>query len=47
MSTPMRWLVAAVAIVLVACLLVWGRGEEHQRGDDVGSQGSFGTVVGP
>jgi hypothetical protein len=43
----MRWVVAAVAIVLVACLLVWGRGEEHQRGDDVGSQGSFGTVVGP
>ena len=47
MSTPVRWVVAAVAIVLVVCLLVWARGEEHQRGDDVGSLGSLGTVVGP
>ena len=47
MSTPARWGVAAVAVVLVACLLVWARGEVHQRGDDVGSHGSFGTVAGP
>jgi hypothetical protein len=47
MSTPVRWIVAAVAIVLVACLLIWARGEGHQRGDDVGAYGSLGTVVGP
>jgi hypothetical protein len=46
MSTPVRWIVAAVAIVLVVCLLVWARGEDHRRGDDVGAYGSVGTVEG-
>ncbi|MDF2968562.1 MAG: hypothetical protein K0Q93_2340 [Nocardioidaceae bacterium] len=46
MSTPVRWIVAAAAIVLVACLLIWARGEDHQRGDDVGAHGSVETVVG-
>ena len=46
MSTPVRWAVAAVAVVLVACLLIWARGEDHQRGDDVGAYGSFETGVG-
>ena len=45
MSTPARWAVAAVAVVLVACLLVWARGEEHHRGDDIGSLGITRTVV--
>jgi hypothetical protein len=37
MSTAMRWVVAAVAVVLVACLLGWARGHPHHRGDEVGS----------
>jgi len=45
MSTPVRWAVAAVAVVLVACLLVWARGEEHHRGDDIGSVGITRAVV--
>jgi hypothetical protein len=35
----MRWVVAAVAAVLVVCLLGWARGEAHHRGDEVGSLG--------
>ena len=37
MSTAVRWVVAVVAALLVVGLLVWGRGDEHHRGDDVGS----------
>ena len=37
MNDAVRWIVAAVAIVLVVGLLVWARGEDHHRGDDVGS----------
>jgi hypothetical protein len=43
MSTAMRWIVAAVAVVLVACLLGWARGQAHHRGDEVGS--SLGTTA--
>jgi len=38
-STTVRWIVAAGAAVLVICLLGWARGDEHHRGDDVGSLG--------
>ena len=37
MSTAVRWVVAAVAVVLVVCLLGWARGQAHHRGDEVGS----------
>jgi hypothetical protein len=47
MTDHVRWIVAAVAIVLVVCLLVWARGEPHHRGDDVGSLGTTGTVSSP
>ena len=47
MSDAVRWVVAAVAVVLVVCLLVWARGEDHHRGDDVGSLGLATTVAGP
>ena len=43
MNTAMRWIVAAVAIVLVVCLRGWARGQAHQRGDEVGS--SLGTTA--
>jgi hypothetical protein len=39
-----RWLVSAMAIALVVCLLVWARGEDHHRGDDVGSLGIADSV---
>ena len=40
-----RWIVAAVAAVLVVSLLGWARGQEHHRGDEVGSLGTTATVV--
>ena len=43
MSTTIRWVVAAVAVVLVVCLLGWARGQAHHRGDEVGS--SLGTTA--
>ena len=43
MSNSMRWLVAALAIVLVVCLLGWARGRAHHHGDEVGS--SLGPVA--
>jgi hypothetical protein len=45
MNEVARWLVSAVAIALVVCLLVWARGERHHRGDDIGSLGITRTVV--
>ena len=46
MNTAVRWIVAAVAVVLVVCLLGWARGDEHHRGDDVGHRsGTPPTVV--
>ena len=44
MSTTVRWVVAAVAAVLVECLLGWARGDAHHRGDDVGSLGTSATA---
>jgi hypothetical protein len=42
----MRWVIAAAAVVLVACLLGWARGEAHHRGDEVGSSlGRSATAV--
>ena len=37
MSTAVRWVVAAVAALLLVGMLVWARGDEHHHGDDVGS----------
>jgi hypothetical protein len=41
-STTARWVVAAVAVLLVLGLLIWARGDEHHRGDDVGSVATVG-----
>ena len=46
MSTVIRWIVAAAAIVLVVALLGWARGDKHHRGDEVGSSlGPHATAV--
>jgi hypothetical protein len=36
-STPVRWVIAGVAVLLVVGLIVWARGSEHHHGDDVGA----------
>ena len=46
MSNAVRWVVAIMAIVLVLSLLVWARGIEHRRGDEVGAFGNGRTLVG-
>ncbi len=35
--TAGRWLVILAAAALVLSLLVWARGDEHHRGDEVGA----------
>jgi hypothetical protein len=45
MTTPLRWAVAVLAALLVLGLLVWARGEEHRRGDDVGALGPAHTAA--
>jgi hypothetical protein len=46
MSTAIRWIVAAAAIVLVVALLGWARGDKHHRGDEIGSSlGPHATAV--
>ena len=47
MTTTVRWAVAILAIVLVVCLLIWARGIEHRRGDDVGAFRIGQTLAGP
>jgi hypothetical protein len=37
MSETARWLAIACGIVLVICLLIWARGYDEHRGDEVGS----------
>jgi hypothetical protein len=46
MTEVPRWIVSAVAVVLIMCLLVWARGDPHHRGDEVGSLGVSGIVAG-
>ena len=43
MRTALRWVLAAASIVLVICLLGWARGDDHHRGDEIGS--SLGTTA--
>ena len=37
MSTPLRWAVVGISVLLLIGLVGWARGHEHHRGDDVGS----------
>jgi hypothetical protein len=45
MSSTVRWVVAVAAAVLIVCLLGWARGEQHLRGDEVGSLGTTIAAV--
>ena len=45
MTTTTRWVVAAVAAVLIVCLIIWARGLDQHRGDEVGSLGTTVTAV--
>lgn len=38
-----RWVIAILAFICAISLMIWGRGLDHHRGDDVGSLG--GLVV--
>ena len=37
MSTAVRRVIAPIAVLLVVGLIVWARGDEHHRSDDVGA----------
>jgi len=39
-SESTRWIVGIAAAVLVVCLVIWARGEEHHHGIQVGSLGA-------
>jgi hypothetical protein len=43
MSMTVRWVVAAVAAVMIVALLIWARGQSHHRGSEVGQ--SAGSIV--
>ena len=45
--SPVRWIIAAIAIALIVCLIIWARGLDHHRGDEIGSLGISGTIAGP
>jgi hypothetical protein len=36
-STSVRWALALLAVLLLVGLAIWARGDEHHRGDEVGS----------
>ena len=36
MTIP-RWTALVVAVILVVAMLIWARGDEHHRGDEVGA----------
>ena len=42
-----RWVIALLALLCVISLLLWGRGVDHQRGDEVGAFGISRTLAGP
>ena len=35
--TPVKWIVVIASVAVIVGLLIWARGEDHQRGDEVGS----------
>ena len=47
MSANARWFVAIVAAVLVICLLVWARGDEHRHGIQIGALGAASSASWP
>ena len=45
MNSLPRWFMAAVLILAVLGLLLWARGDDHHRGDDVGALGGRHAVA--
>ena len=41
MRDGIRWLIAIAAALVVVGLIAYARGDEHHRGDDVGSHGAL------
>jgi len=37
MRTVVRWLVMAVAVLVIVAMVAYARGRTHHRGDDVGA----------
>ena len=42
---PIRWTIVVVLLVLLVGLLVFARGREHRRGDEVGSHAAPASDV--
>jgi len=47
MSDVRIWILVVIAAVLVIGLLVYARGPEHHRGDDVGAWSGLNSQVRP
>jgi hypothetical protein len=47
MSNTTGWLIALVLALAVVGMIVYARGAEHQRGDEVGTHGTKIIVVQP
>jgi hypothetical protein len=46
MSDVQRWVVVAVLVACVVGLIIWARGPNHHRGEDVGAvQAPYGVSV--
>ena len=45
METRLRWFLVAAALLLVVGLIVWARGDDHHRGDEVGALAVAAAVV--
>lgn len=43
--SPVRWLTVLAAAALVVSLLIWARGDDHHRGDEVGAISQAVQVV--
>ena len=46
MDTPIRWILLVAALLLVVGLIVWARGDDHHRGDEVGTLARTTAITG-
>ena len=45
MADAARWAIVIAAALLLIALAAYGRGPEHQRGDEIGSHGTKVVIV--